>query len=190
MAEMASAPDSTGSVLRQDILLTTKLHVPLVRPNLVARPRLVELVDRGSSTRLTLISAPAGSGKTTLLAEWIAARKPSVAWLSLDKGDNDQTRFWSYVILALQGIHDELGESALAALRSPQRQAVEAIPAILVDEISGLPITDYPFVLIFDDYHVTVLWRIFATCTLTSCSAHPASRRSRPADGKMAFANR
>ena len=49
MAEAASTPDSTGSALRQDILLTIKLHVPLVRPNLVARPRLVELVDRGLS---------------------------------------------------------------------------------------------------------------------------------------------
>ena len=86
MAEVASTPDSTGGVPRQDILLTTKLHVPLVRPNLVERPRLVELVDRGLSIRLTLISAPAGSGKTTLLAEWIATRKPSVAWLSLDAG--------------------------------------------------------------------------------------------------------
>ncbi len=102
MAEAASTLDSTGSVLRQDILLTTKLHAPPVRPNLVARPRLVELVDQGSSCRLTLISAPAGSGKTTLLAEWIASRKPSVAWLSLDAGDNDPARSWAYVILALQ----------------------------------------------------------------------------------------
>jgi hypothetical protein len=35
-----------------------------------------------------------------------------------------------------------------------------------------------------------VLWRIFATRTLTSRSARPASGRSRPADGEMAFANR
>jgi len=112
MAEVASTPDSTGGVLRQDILLTTKPYAPLVRPYLVARPRLVELIARGLSSCLTLISAPAGSGKTTLLAEWIAARKPSVAWLSLDKGDNDPAPFWVYVILALQGIHDELGESA------------------------------------------------------------------------------
>lgn len=101
MAEAASTPDSTRSALRPNILLTTKLRVPLVRPNLVSRPRLVELVDRGLSSRLTLISAPAGSGKTTLLAERIASRKPSVAWLSLDKGDNDPARFWAYVILAL-----------------------------------------------------------------------------------------
>jgi len=101
MAEVASTPDSTGGVLRQDILLTTKLHAPRVCPNLVARPRLAELVARGLFNRLTLISAPAGSGKTTLLAEWIASRKPSVAWLSLDAGDNDPARFWAYVILAL-----------------------------------------------------------------------------------------
>ena len=54
-------------------LLTTKLYIPPVRPNLVPRPRLIQRLDEGLqlSHRLTLISAPAGFGKTTLLSEWI-----------------------------------------------------------------------------------------------------------------------
>ena len=75
MAEVASTPDSTSSVPRQDILLTTKPHAPLIRPDFVTRPRLVELVDMGLSTRHALISALAGSGKTTLVAEWIVPLK-------------------------------------------------------------------------------------------------------------------
>ena len=64
-------------------LLQTKLYIPLPRPDLVPRPRLLERLNAGLRGKLTLASAPAGFGKTTLLSEWIAG------WLSLDEGDND-----------------------------------------------------------------------------------------------------
>jgi hypothetical protein len=48
-------------------LLTTKLHIPPVRPELVPRPRLIERLNAGLDRKLTLVSAPAGYGKTTLL---------------------------------------------------------------------------------------------------------------------------
>ena len=41
-------------------LLTTKLYLPPVRPELVSRPRLIERLDAGLERKLTLISAPAG----------------------------------------------------------------------------------------------------------------------------------
>ena len=55
-------------------LLETKLYVPRLRRGLVARPRLIERMNRGAESKLTLISAPAGFGKTTLLTEWLAGR--------------------------------------------------------------------------------------------------------------------
>jgi len=90
-------------------LLRTKLFIPRPRPvaQRVPRPRLVERLNAGLGCKLTLISAPAGFGKTTLLSEWVSSTDPRgrVAWVSLDKGDNDPTRFWSYVIAALQTVH-------------------------------------------------------------------------------------
>ena len=85
-------------------LLTTKLYIPPVRPDpstglrtrLVSRPRLLERLNAGLHRKLTIISAPAGFGKTTLLSEWVASTKQSVAWVSLDAGDNDQARFLGY----------------------------------------------------------------------------------------------
>lgn len=84
----------------QDVpLLTTKLYIPPVRPNLVPRPRLIERLTAGLHRKLTLVSAPAGFGKTTLLSEWASQRISesangrAVAWLSLDEGDNDPARF-------------------------------------------------------------------------------------------------
>ena len=53
-------------------LLETKLYVPRPRRGLVARPRLIERMNRAAESKLTLVSAPAGFGKTTLLAEWLA----------------------------------------------------------------------------------------------------------------------
>src|SRR4030042_2606577 len=92
-------------------ILATKLYIPPPRPNLVPRPRLIEKLNEGLQTKLTLISSPAGFGKTTLVSEWAAGpwhRPPGqvsvqkVAWLSLDKEDNDLTRFLTYLVAALQ----------------------------------------------------------------------------------------
>ena len=68
--------------------------------------RLRSLMNyKGLHRKLTLISAPAGFGKTTLVSEWVAGlRSDPTAWLSLDEGDNDPTRFLTYLVAALQTI--------------------------------------------------------------------------------------
>ena len=67
--------------------LTTKLHTPQPRPDLVPRPRLLRKLDEGLRLghRLTLVCAPAGYGKTTTVATWVAATDRRCAWLSLDE---------------------------------------------------------------------------------------------------------
>lgn len=76
-------------------LLETKFYLPRPQRGLVARPALLDRMDRGTASKLILLSAPAGFGKTTLLAEWLAgirANGGSVAWLSLDPSDSDPRR--------------------------------------------------------------------------------------------------
>ncbi|MGK5113029.1 MULTISPECIES: LuxR C-terminal-related transcriptional regulator [unclassified Geodermatophilus] len=134
-------------------LIETKLHVPRRRRRAVARPRLVERLDRAEEASLTLVSAPAGFGKTTVLTEWLAALPPgerSVAWLSLDQRDNDPALFWSYLIAALRAAADDVGAAALALLQSPQ-PSLEAVLATLVNDLSALA---RDVVLVLDDYHV------------------------------------
>ena len=80
-------------------LLKTKLYIPPARPELVSRPRLIERLNEGLGRKLTLISAPAGFGKTTLISEWVAGCGRPTAWVSLDEGDNDPTRFLAYFAL-------------------------------------------------------------------------------------------
>jgi LuxR family transcriptional regulator, maltose regulon positive regulatory protein len=141
--------------LASDTLVSTKLRPPEARPRLVARPRLTEKLERESGRRLTLVSAPAGFGKTTLLNEWLerhAAGERSVAWLSLDEGDNDPARFLSYLVAALRSVEEGVGEGVLSSLRSPEPPRIEALAGTLLNELASIPHKEWTIVL--DDYHV------------------------------------
>ncbi len=132
-------------------ILATKLYLPPARPKSVARPRLIQRMNDGLHRKLTLISAPAGFGKSTLVSEWVAGLERPGAWLSLDEGDNDPTRFLSYLVAALQTIASSIGEGVLGALQSPQLPPIESILIPLLNEITTIP---DDFVLVLDDYHV------------------------------------
>ena len=44
-----------------------------------------------ASAPVVAVTAPAGYGKTTLLTEWALAEDRTVAWISLDRFDDDPT---------------------------------------------------------------------------------------------------
>ena len=132
-------------------ILATKLYIPPPRPKVVLRPRLIERLNEGLHGKLTLISAPAGFGKTTLISEWVTSCERPAAWLSLDEGDNDPTRFLVYLVAALQTIAANIGEGVLGVLQSPQPSPTESILTALLNEITT--VLDN-FTLVLDDYHV------------------------------------
>ncbi len=150
-------------------LLQTKLHAP-TSPNrngrirFVSRSRLLQKLNSGFGKKLTLVCAPAGFGKSTLLSEWIeqnvaigvelqqGVHTPcSVAWLSLDAGDNDIVRFWTYVVAALQTIDTTIGQATLAQLQSPQSISHEMLLTSLLNDVAKR--SDL-LVLVVDDYHL------------------------------------
>jgi LuxR family maltose regulon positive regulatory protein len=132
-------------------LLKTKLHIPPLRSELVSRPRLIERLDTGLERTLTLVSAPAGFGKTTLLSEWVRRFQDRAAWLSLDAGDNDTVRFWTYLVAALRTVQADLGQATTQLLHAPQPPAAQAILTPLLNELAALP---QGAVLVLDDYHL------------------------------------
>jgi LuxR family maltose regulon positive regulatory protein len=73
-----------------------------------------------------------------------------VAWLSLDAGDSDPTRFLTYLVAALQTIAPTIGTGVMAVLQGPQPPPAETILTALLNEMSALP--DH-VVLVLDDYH-------------------------------------
>src|SRR5258706_3041688 len=101
-------------------ILATKLFIPPPRPGAVIRRRLLDQLNEGQFRKLTLVSAPAGYGKTTLVSEWVAGCAQSIAWLSLDEGDNAPTRFLVYLISAMQTVKPNIGAGMLAVLQLAQ----------------------------------------------------------------------
>jgi len=134
-------------------LLNTKLYIPPIRPNIVQRTRLVQRIETGitSNHKLTLISAPAGFGKTTLISDWGMETKIPIAWVSLDGGDNDLTRFLGYCIAALRTIKPNIGDASLELQQSPHPPPVETVITTLINELDEI---DERFALVLDDYHV------------------------------------
>jgi LuxR family maltose regulon positive regulatory protein len=134
-------------------LLSTKLHIPHNRPGMVHRPRLKTQFDAILTNRLLLISAPAGFGKTSLLSEWLSDYRGSVAWISLDKGDNAPARFLRYLLSSIQMIALGAGETSGALLNSSQPGELEIEPLItlLLNELAA--ITNH-VIIVLDDYHV------------------------------------
>lgn len=138
------------------MLVSTKLHIPPVRSCMVNRPRLMLKLNEGMEAKLTLLSAQAGYGKTTALSEWVK-QKPSnslVAWVSLDKRDNDWMQFWRYVTASIQEKAAGFGEMVGPLLTSGLLTNVEPVIAALLNELNQLT---GEWVIILDDYHVIEL---------------------------------
>ena len=119
-------------------LVLTKFAPPRTRLEHVDRRDLRTRLAQGREA-LTLLNAPAGYGKTTLLSWWQQAdpRRP-FAWISLDEGDRDPRRFWSYV------------GRALSPPGAPAPRAGADILPNLINMVAAQP---RAVVLVLDDYH-------------------------------------
>ena len=137
-------------------LLKTKITIPPLPQDFVQRPRLVERIDQGVKGPLTLLSAPAGFGKTNLLVEWaaqnaLAQSSPAIAWLTLNREDNDLVRFFRYLTSAIQEVNPKLGNETLDFIHTAKGSGLEMGLTLLVNEISSIP---DDLVLVIDDFHV------------------------------------
>ena len=128
-------------------VITTKLFVPALGTRPIERPRLHERLSRAVDARLTLVVAPAGWGKSTLVAQWLRWIGVPSGWLSLDAADGDVTRFWRYLLLAVQQADASVGSAALRRLDAAGADVERDVLPVLVN---GLASTGY-LVLVLDD---------------------------------------
>ncbi len=115
------------------------------------RAHLLERLQKGFDSRLTLVMAPAGYGKTTLVGTWLAQQSASVAWISLDTGDNNPIRFLTYLAAALLRVDASVGGTMQKMLRQDVQQPFEVMLAQLIHQLEKIEI---PIILVFDDYHL------------------------------------
>ena len=129
-------------------LVEAKLQAPAVGGDQVKRPRIRRALDAAGVGSLTLVAAPAGYGKTTAVRAWCESREDAVAWVTLDAGDNDPVRLWTYVATAVDRIRQGLGRGALRSLgvagSSSVEQAVDELMNAIAAYGTGL-------VLVLDD---------------------------------------
>ena len=145
---------------KADPIIMTKLRIPSTRPKLVDRPRLQVRIAEGLRGPLTLITAPAGFGKTTLVASGVASCGMPVAWLSLDRDDNQAGRFLNYLVTALQEADNTIGSEAAQLITASQQAPPEVV---LTSLINDLDTAGGEIALVLDDYQY-----------LTSKAAHAA----------------
>ncbi len=140
---------SNSSILIEPPLLRTKISIPQITSAFVSRPRLIEQVNRGVKSPLTLLATPAGFGKTQLLIEWSRETDLPIAWLTIDNNDNDIYRFFSYFIGALQTLVPGFGGDALDFIQLTQGSNLEAAMTYLINDLSSL---QKDMALVLDDF--------------------------------------
>lgn len=139
---------ATGADL--DASIITARLVPPGATRVVARGRLFDELDAAAELPLTLLAAPAGSGKTVLLADWLRNRAHArVAWLTLDRTDNDRRRFWADLTAALAGILDPDADP-MAGLRPPPLGSFDGFVASFLNAAAA---TECPVTVVLDDAH-------------------------------------
>src|SRR5690554_3380225 len=132
-------------------LLNTRLLVPPLRANLIARPRLTARLDEALKLgqRLSLVCARAGAGKSTLVSEWLHGQSQPGAWLTLDRYIDKPSQFCRYLAAAVE----RAGVPASLQVM-PDEQPFPPAETLLTDWINALNASGFPFVLVLDDYHL------------------------------------
>ena len=129
-------------------MLDAKLSVPQPRRGIVPRDAVIERA-RSSGCRVVGVTAPAGYGKSTLLAEWARADARRVAWVALDRFDDDPTTLLT--VLASAYVRLAPGNPDLIAGMAGMGVSVlgRAAPRLA----AALRASPAPFLLILDDVH-------------------------------------
>ena len=90
-------------------LLRTKLTPPVSLPRQTVRRAVVDAVCSAQGVKLVLLRAPAGFGKSTVMLqcmERVQATGVATAWLTVDRADNDASRFLAGLEAAVDTLFD------------------------------------------------------------------------------------
>lgn len=126
--------------------------VPELRADTIVRQSVLERLAGAVTHPLTIVSAPAGFGKTTAVAQWAAAARQRVVWVSLDADDQDPMRFWARVLAALDPHLPGLCRTSLSPLAAMSQADLPNHAARML--LNAFEAASEPVTLVLDDYHV------------------------------------
>ena len=112
-------------------------RAPGSRPDLVPRPRLAQRLDEAADEDCPGLHA--GRVRQDCPAGRVGPAQPaSVAWLSLDAGDNDPARFWRHTVAALDRVRPGISERMGPLLGPPPpAPSFEPLVTALINEVAG-----------------------------------------------------
>ncbi len=164
-------------MLRDDLILRTRLVPPRLHRLTLARPALLARLADALDARCTIVHAGTGYGKSTALAAFVAhAPGRPVAWYSLSEADTDPQRFLAYLIAAFRSRFPSLSDLPHAILQDVGQgagahhwaQVVDALINALAERI------DRATLLVLDDYHFVSQTPAIAALTERFISNAPA----------------
>ncbi|MEM7347474.1 MAG: hypothetical protein AAF485_24810, partial [Chloroflexota bacterium] len=135
------------------MIIKTKIVVPRRKPDLLVRPRLIDLFFDLLDNQLLLVNAPAGYGKTSLLIEMAHQLEMPVCWLSVDSSSRNLTQFLDYFIASIEQMFPNSLTQARTILENTVANLdLDQLVAVIVNEIYD-KIQEYVTIII-DDYHL------------------------------------
>lgn len=102
-------------------------------------------------SQLMLVCAPAGYGKSTFAVEWLQSLKLANAWLTLDEGDNDISRFLAYFLAAIRMTGVTIGKDIEHLASEVGIKTVTTVMTLLINAI--VESSDRK-IIVLDDFHV------------------------------------
>ncbi|MGB8648699.1 MAG: tetratricopeptide repeat protein [Anaerolineae bacterium] len=136
-------------MLRQELILRTKLAPPRTPRHTLLRPRVQALLAQALDYRLTVVQAGTGYGKSTALAG-LAQQGIPLFWYSVGEGEADPQPFLAHLIAAFRVGLPALSDTPLALLQEmgAARVAVDALLNASSEQLNS------PALLVLDDYHL------------------------------------
>jgi ATP/maltotriose-dependent transcriptional regulator MalT len=121
-----------------------------LEPQLIERPRLLEMLD-GSDARVIALIAPAGFGKTTLARQWASSRNAGGAWYSVGSEGFDVAAVAARIAAIVSTVVSGAGKRMLTRLSVSTDPEAEAV---LLAELLSKEIAAWPgdARLVIDDY--------------------------------------
>ncbi|WP_368680256.1 protein kinase (plasmid) [Rhodococcus opacus] len=132
---------------------STKFRPPTSARPLVERRRLTDTLRAGKRRRLVVIHAPAGFGKSTLASQWrdvLTAEGVAVAWLSVDRDDNNVVWFLAHLVEAIRQVQPALVQDLGQILEQHSADATRYVLTSLINDIHD---SGNRMAVVIDDWH-------------------------------------